>query len=223
VIVDPAEAMRDEAANALLKTLEEPPAGTGFILVATHASALLPTIRSRCQRVRFSAVPDEELTSWLQARGLPDAAAIARSAQGCPGRALAQADGGLVARREVRDGLLTAMGGSLKELFDWTAGVAKGERSEWRAQVVLVLDLVDELLRDAVVKASGARGGLLHGDRETLVAAWAAALWPDGITRCAEAVAEAREQLELNVGGKNLLDAALAKVATELGRARAAS
>ena len=63
----------------------------------------------------------------------------------------------------------------------------------------------------------------LHADRASVVAAWAEALWPEGITRCAEALDEAREELDRNVGGKNLLDALLAKVATELGRARAAS
>jgi len=222
VIIDPAESLRDEAANALLKTLEEPPAGTGFILIATHASALLPTIVSRCQRVRFTAVADDDIAAWLRARQVPDADALARAAQGCPGRALALSDGGLDARRQLRDGMLAAIGGPLKDLFDWTTAVAKGERAEWRGRVLLVLDIVEEMLRDAVLKATHAPVNTLHADRDAVVAAWADALWPEGITRCVEAVDEAREELDRNVGGKNLLDALLAKIATELGRARSA-
>ena len=96
VFIEPAEAMQPAAANALLKTLEEPPEGTGFILNCTNASALLPTILSRCQRVRFGAVAADELTTWLQARGHGESSArAARLSQGCPGRALALLDGDL--------------------------------------------------------------------------------------------------------------------------------
>ena len=65
--------MRAEGANALLKTLEEPP-GTGvLILVASNANALLPTIRSRCQLLKFRTVPVDTLASGLAARGVsPD-------------------------------------------------------------------------------------------------------------------------------------------------------
>ena len=54
VLVDPADAMNPQAQNALLKTLEEPPAETTLVLVAANADALLPTIRSRCVRVAFA-------------------------------------------------------------------------------------------------------------------------------------------------------------------------
>ena len=51
------------------------PDGTGFILIAHSAAALLPTIVSRCQRVRFTSVDAQVLTRWLEARGVDDAAA----------------------------------------------------------------------------------------------------------------------------------------------------
>jgi DNA polymerase-3 subunit delta' len=106
VIIDPAEAMPASAANALLKTLEEPPAGTTFVLIATHARALLPTIVSRCQRMRFSPLDNRDLSTWLQQLGVENPLPYVRRSEGCPGRALSLLDGGLEARNETRDTLL---------------------------------------------------------------------------------------------------------------------
>ncbi|HWL09963.1 MAG TPA: DNA polymerase III subunit delta', partial [Planctomicrobium sp.] len=68
-IIDDAEAMNEEAANALLKTLEEPPPGAILILLTPDTEAVLPTIRSRCQPVHFSSLNDEQLASILTAQG----------------------------------------------------------------------------------------------------------------------------------------------------------
>lgn len=61
-----------EAANAMLKTLEEPRAGVHFVLLSSRPDRLLQTIRSRCQRVRFRRLPDEVLASILEAEGVPE-------------------------------------------------------------------------------------------------------------------------------------------------------
>ncbi|RJT38597.1 DNA polymerase III subunit delta' [Mesorhizobium waimense] len=66
VIVDPADDMNINAANALLKNLEEPPARTLFILIVHAPGSLLPTIRSRCQMVRLTPLDAEDLMSVLQ-------------------------------------------------------------------------------------------------------------------------------------------------------------
>lgn len=67
VIVDPADDMNTNAANALLKRLEEPPARTVFVLVAHSLGRLLPTIRSRCQLVRFQPLGDDAMLAALTA------------------------------------------------------------------------------------------------------------------------------------------------------------
>ena len=95
ILIDPAEAMAAPAANALLKTLEEPPEGTGFVLVATTPRALLPTIISRCQRVRFGPIATDTLAAWLTSRGVDQADDVAAAAFGCPGVATELADGTL--------------------------------------------------------------------------------------------------------------------------------
>jgi DNA polymerase-3 subunit delta' len=64
-IIDNAEKMNDEAANALLKTLEEPSDTTYIILITHHPDALLSTIRSRCQTIRFSPIVEKEIEAFL--------------------------------------------------------------------------------------------------------------------------------------------------------------
>lgn len=69
VIIDPADDMNRNAANALLKTLEEPPARALFILISHSSGKLLPTIRSRCQSLTFKALPDADLQQALTVVG----------------------------------------------------------------------------------------------------------------------------------------------------------
>ncbi len=83
---------RPGASNALLKNLEEPPAGTIFLLISHAPGRLLPTIRSRCRLLRFDPLSDEEIAGVLRAQ-LPQAtadevSALIRAGGGSPGRAL---------------------------------------------------------------------------------------------------------------------------------------
>jgi DNA polymerase-3 subunit delta' len=86
--------------NALLKTLEEPPPGSVIILVTAQEDRLLPTIRSRCQRVGFSPLDDEAMEQWLETSGraVPRGGrqALWTFAGGSPGRAVLALDTGLI-------------------------------------------------------------------------------------------------------------------------------
>ncbi len=85
-IVEQAHRLNDDAQNALLKLLEEPPAGVTLILCADDEECLLPTVRSRCVRVRLGAVPVREIESWLCDHGFADAPQAARFARLSGGR-----------------------------------------------------------------------------------------------------------------------------------------
>lgn len=92
VIIDPAESMNLPAANALLKSLEEPPARTLFLIVSHAPGRLLATIRSRCRRLRFAPL-DPADTRAVLAANLPETAetelaTLTALAEGAPGRAL---------------------------------------------------------------------------------------------------------------------------------------
>jgi DNA polymerase-3 subunit delta' len=93
-IVEKAHRLNEDAQNALLKTLEEPPAAVVLVLAADDAARLLPTVVSRCARVRLGPVAAEELSAILAERGVADAArsaALTRLTGGRPGAALALA------------------------------------------------------------------------------------------------------------------------------------
>lgn len=102
VIVDPADDMNVNAANALLKTLEEPPARTLFVLISHSLGALLPTIRSRCQTVKLKPLPPKVLLQALRSLNaeMPETEAAIN--------ALAERAGG-----SVRDALLLTQYGGL--------------------------------------------------------------------------------------------------------------
>jgi DNA polymerase-3 subunit delta' len=90
-IIDDAHKMNDNAANALLKTLEEPPPTTYIVLVTSQPDALLSTIRSRCQSIIFSPVPSDEIEAYLvgnHAHSAADSTLAARLAGGSLGRAV---------------------------------------------------------------------------------------------------------------------------------------
>jgi DNA polymerase III subunit delta' len=138
VSIDPAERMNLSAANALLKTLEEPASDTLFCLVTERAYLLPATVRSRCQRLTLGLPDERDALAWLAGRVQGhDAALLLRLAQGAPMRALALADETLLARREAafsgflavgqgaRDPLAEAQAWSepgLRILLEWLGG-----------------------------------------------------------------------------------------------------
>lgn len=101
VVIRPAEAMNVAASNALLKSLEEPPPSTVFLLVSSQPDRLLPTVRSRCQRVAVPPASAADAVAWLDAQGVSDPEAALAYAAEAPLAALEDA-----ADRSARDALL---------------------------------------------------------------------------------------------------------------------
>lgn len=110
ILLNPAEAMNRATANALLKSLEEPPAGTLFILIASEMHRLLPTIRSRCQHIPLRRPSPELAIEWLHAAGLSE-----------PDDWLALAGGSPLLALDL------ARSGERRLLAAWLAAVAQGE------------------------------------------------------------------------------------------------
>jgi DNA polymerase-3 subunit delta' len=114
-LIDPADAINHAAANALLKTLEEPHPGRHLWLVCANPAMLPATIRSRCQRLEVRLPPEAEALAWLRARGHGEAAKEAlEAARGHPGLADAWLRGeGLALRRQVASDLAKVERGEL--------------------------------------------------------------------------------------------------------------
>lgn len=111
-LIDPADAMNNAAANALLKTLEEPATQTMLILLADAPWRLPQTVRSRCQRIELQLPAAAEAQAWLQAEGVGDAATALDAAGGNPGLARRWAQEGALDRRlEVRKDLAALAAG----------------------------------------------------------------------------------------------------------------
>ncbi|MES2264948.1 MAG: DNA polymerase III subunit delta' [Pseudomonadota bacterium] len=103
VVLYPAEALNMPASNALLKTLEEPPPGTVFLLSSNSLDRLLPTILSRCRKFALPMPQHDEALAWLKAQGVADADSWLSEQGGAPLAALAQSEAG---SREEMDALL---------------------------------------------------------------------------------------------------------------------
>jgi DNA polymerase-3 subunit delta' len=154
IIIDPADDMEKAAANALLKSLEEPPVGTFFLLVTHRPARLLPTIRSRCRTLRFPALADSQLAAMLGDAGLPpDPAAIA-AAEGSFGVALRFAAQDLAPVARVIAALLA--GGD--EGFTGRGELARliGPRAD-RTRIQAVLELAQSLVARAARETGDAR------------------------------------------------------------------
>jgi DNA polymerase-3 subunit delta' len=106
VVLYPAEALNTPASNALLKTLEEPPPGTVFLLSSNSLDRLLPTILSRCRKFALPMPEHAAALAWLKDQGLADADSWLREQGGAPLAALAQSEGG---SREDMEALLNML------------------------------------------------------------------------------------------------------------------
>nr|WP_221195473.1 DNA polymerase III subunit delta' [Luteibacter sp. Sphag1AF] len=192
--IDPADAMNAAAANALLKTLEEPSTATLLVLVADAPSRLPATIRSRCQRIDFVAPSPEESLAWLTAQGVRDPSAALLAAGGNPGLAQAwAADGALKQRSEVRgdlQALATGRGDAVEMARRWQGAdparylwfAAQAATDELRARAEgrkppLDSALSDEALDDWYGLANRARESLRGPLRADLVLLELLAAW----------------------------------------------
>ncbi len=132
IVMDPADAMTDSAANALLKTLEEPPPGVYFFLITDAPYQLPATIRSRCRITHFAPLPEPALLALVR-RSLPDVAPdpeLASLCDGSVGRALSFYASETVATfpRLADEWLQLAFSGALPALFEAAEPVAALDR-----------------------------------------------------------------------------------------------
>ena len=218
LIINNADRLVPQAQNALLKTLEEPPAASQFLLVSARPDRLLATVRSRCQRISFGHLGTRELAELLKrSHGFdePAALAAASAAGGSVGRALQLASGELGAAREAALALLGAVTGArdtkarlegAKGLLDRKAGGGTAGKAR-RQELAHRLRALASLLRDVTLLASGADRAALANpdlqDRFAPLARPAAARW--GVTAFA-AVDEALEATERNASPKVVAD-----------------
>ena len=193
IIINGAEHMSEEAANSLLKTLEEPPPSTTIILLAADEGSLLPTIVSRCQRLRLAPQPVPAVKQALVERwGVPSERAdlLARLCHGCIGWAISAIHNEevLAKRSEHLDSLISLSRSDISERFAVAAQLATKDKASVREQLELWLTWWQDLLlmkngcvefitnmdrREALQEAAteyslSAISGMLHSIRDTI-------------------------------------------------------
>jgi DNA polymerase-3 subunit delta' len=213
LIVD-AQDTTPSAADALLKTLEEPPPSTRLLLTANAAEALLPTIVSRCQVVPLRLVPAEQIAAALvEGRGVPDerAALIARLSGGRPGWAIdaMQSETPLVERVALLNDLTSLLRADRIERFDYAAELARDA-----SRLTVALTVWQTWWRDVLLIASGSRAQVLNADFEALLADAAHRAGVQGARRALHAIRRTSEALDNNANVRLALEVMLLVIPT---------
>lgn len=214
-IIDQAESLREEAANSLLKTLEEPPPTSTIVLVTSRPDSLLQTIRSRAQRLNFTPLAIPEMERYLAAnfpRPAEDNALLARITEGRIGQATAF---DLSLYRQQRKSLiemldLIASGDNRYRLLKAAEYLGKKERDEFERD----LDLLSRLLRDMLLLASGAPPeAIVNIDAGSRLSDLAQRAGIGNIARWAEKFDSLRSGLRVNINRQIAAEAALLELA----------
>ncbi len=209
-IVDAAESMTPQAQNAFLKTLEEPPLGAVLILISSAPTTLLPTVRSRCQEVRFGPLPDEVVAALLVEDGIAPEDARRAAGLGAGSLTLARAWAERFPR-DTQDAVLTETRASLASPGRALA-LARKLHEEYKGRRDLVpwlLLLLTAWARDLARPSAKAGAGAWVQPEQAPVPPRAALAFYD-------AVAAAQAALEHNANLQLALEAMLLRMHTAL-------
>ena len=198
----------DNAANALLKTLEEAPSYAVLILTADNPEQLLPTIVSRCEVLRLRPLSMEEVQKDLENRGLESdrAKLIAHISGGRPGyaRRLAEDDVLLDVREERLNDLLTLLPASRVEKFAYADKLAR-DKDSMRQAILFWLSY----WRDVMLRTAQADTPLINVDRNVEIEGLAGQLDLSSVRKTVNNLENALEQLEKNVNPRLLAEVML--------------
>src|SRR5690554_2462074 len=207
IIIERAETMGEAAANALLKTLEEPGGSSLFVLLSAHANLLLPTTRSRCIAVPFGALSFEATETVLAQRGIEETMipTLARLSRGSPGRAVELANSSVLDERSdvIRAFVRVARGDVFAglELAEWAAN--GNDRALLGERILIWMGI----LRDVTVLSSTQRPDLVHNqDEQRGIEALSQALSPSRVSAWIEEIGRARGRLRGNVNLRLIME-----------------
>lgn len=209
-IVDDADKLNDPSANALLKILEEPPPTSHLILITSRPAMLLPTIRSRCQAIRFSPLTTAEIEQHLLRTKLAtpaEAGLRARTGNGSIGRALACDLESFKERRDAMLQVLTALviTGDQFRLLRLAEAMNEVKHKD---EFEFGLELLETLIRDALMISFGTgTGKIINGDILPQLQKISERINRGRATSWISRIEELREQLVVNVNRKPATDA----------------
>jgi DNA polymerase-3 subunit delta' len=216
-LIDNSEKLREESANALLKTLEEPPSTSNIILLTAQPDALLPTVRSRSQQLTFAPLPLDEMEGFVKEQGRPvsEAALLARLSEGSIGR-LAAIDLSDY-RKERRELLelaeLLAGDGSRHRLIKAAEYLAKQQDKDvFERKLILLLKIVRDLL---LLNEGSDRGKIINVDEAERLEGLAARIGWRRLNLWVEGLNEVRLNLVVNINRQVAMDGLFQRLASQ--------
>jgi DNA polymerase-3 subunit delta' len=213
LIIDDADKMTQEAQDAFLKTLEEPPANTVFVLLVQNQYSLLPTVISRCQVFYLKELSRQQIEDYLLEKYSYDKEQIAfaaASANGIIGRAIEILNNQeLQNLRKLQINLVSRLkGASFTEL-----STAASELAESKEDLDRLLDFMLSWHRDMLIVKQGCEKELLvNSDNADIIERQAAGLDEKGIYRIIDAIKRTISYVNHNVGIKNSIDSLLLNI-----------
>ncbi len=223
-IIDGAEYMSIEAANCLLKTLEEPASNVVFVLLSSKEEVLPVTVVSRCQRIELTQLPSSQVEAVLIEKwSLPAQRAkmLARLSHGRLGWAVnAIAEGSLDLHREVVDEIVATIDGNVEQRFAYAAQMAT-EFSQNREGVHEKLGVWLDWWHDLLLMKAGLRDTVVNVERTDRLATMAGSLSLNDIRSSISGVTEASSQLKQNANARLTLEVFVLNLPVVPNRAKA--
>lgn len=197
-VINHAEKMTVESQNALLKTLEEPPEYAIIILITNNKESLLPTIKSRCEIIKFLPISIMELKRYLMDRGVEEkrSALLANFSRGSIEKALELSESSdfSIMRDDIQKYIQDILDKNMVEILNISSDMDK-----YKDKVIIVLDMMINYFRDIMIcKDRADKDMLINGDRITFIQNMSSKITYSQVSKIIDIIEEAKRKMRSN-------------------------
>ena len=197
-VINHAEKMTVESQNALLKTLEEPPEYAIIILITNNKESLLPTIKSRCEIIKFLPISIMELKKYLMDRGVEEkrSALLANFSRGSIEKALELSESSdfSIMRDDIQKYIQDILDKNMVEILNISSDMDK-----YKDKVIIVLDMMINYFRDIMIcKDRADKDMLINGDRITFIQNMSSKITYSQVSKIIDIIEEAKRKMRSN-------------------------
>ena len=197
-VINHAEKMTVESQNALLKTLEEPPEYAIIILITNNKESLLPTIKSRCEIIKFLPISIMELKRYLMDRGVEEkrSALLANFSRGSIEKALELSESSdfSIMRDDIQKYIQDILDKNMVEILNISSDMDK-----YKDKVIIVLDMMINYFRDIMIcKDRADKDMLINGDRITFIQNMSSKITYSQVSKIIDIIEETKRKMRSN-------------------------
>ncbi|RDY23623.1 DNA polymerase III subunit delta' [Romboutsia maritimum] len=197
-IINQAEKMTVEAQNALLKTLEEPPGYAMIVLITKNKEAMLDTIKSRCEIIKFLPIPLLSLTDYLINRGIEESRAklLATFSRGSIEKALELSNSAefSIMREDIQNYIQNILDKNLVEILDIPNNMEK-----YKSEIINLLDMMINYFRDIMIsKEQVSKDMMINGDKMTFIQNMSKKITYSQVSKIIDIIEETKKNIRSN-------------------------